>query len=129
MRRSPFTGFSELRTAGRQPLVVLSQLPPLRTCSVPDVSRGSVADPCGYGPYGSAHHSHTLPSMSYSPHLLGFLRPTSCVFRSLLPLNQANSSTLPLKAPAVPALQAYSHCASVGNSRPSFLQNCCTSTA
>ena len=75
------------RFAERQYLAMKYQLPPRIPRSEPDVAPvGSVAEPPGYAPYQSWHHSQTLPFMSYKPQAFGFFSPTGCVFEpELLP--------------------------------------------
>ncbi len=57
--------------------------------------------------------------MSYRPHGLGCLPPTSWIRSSELARYQAMSSSGPYRGPVVPARQACSHSASVGSRYPS----------
>ena len=80
-----------MRFANRQPLALLSQLPPRITRSEPDAGPcGSVTGSAAYSSYHqSCTHSDTLPSMSYNPHASGCSFPTGCVVFFALPPNQA----------------------------------------
>ena len=89
-RKPRSVGWIQYRSADRQRSGPLNQSPPRSTRSEP--SRwpcGSIASPRGFGSYQSAHHSHTLPCMSYKPQALAFFSPTGCVCLSEFPLCQA----------------------------------------
>src|SRR3954464_4067703 len=72
-------------------------------------STGSWKEPPQATPTPSARtaHSATFPSVSNSPHALGFILPTSCVLSSPFTSYQAYSLSVLLSTlPSPPALQA-----------------------
>jgi hypothetical protein len=90
---------------------------------------GSRDSPVASSVRRSAHHSHTLPRVSCSPHAFAGNRPTGCRPRPLasafgfgvyVALNHENfacslSVSPKYRAVAVPARAAHSHWASVGS--------------
>jgi len=102
---------------------------------------GSRLSPVASSVRRSAHHSHTLPSVSYRPHAFGGNLPTDCRPRPFdsffglgvyVTLNHENfacslSVSPKYRAVAVPARVTHSHWASVGSAyaRPAFFYSSC----
>ena len=77
------SGLNLPRYAERQHCGLPQQLPPRRTRSSPEAGPvGSVTAPDGYVPNQSAHHSRTLPCMSYNPQAFGCFCFTGCALRT-----------------------------------------------
>jgi hypothetical protein len=108
-----------LRLAARQLLALTTQAPPRKTRLPPALPTIS-SNPLSLSPHLSWHHCKTLPCISNSPQSFGRSDPTGrerlLEFTKYQAYFGSRSSPSPMDQPVtLPARQAYSHSASVGN--------------